>query len=233
MTGYFRDAIREQEDNPHDGLIRSLMEAEVDGERLSEEEVIANTIVTMVGGQETTTNLIGNGLLTLLRQPDKLAQLRDDPEIIDSAIEELLRYETPSQHTARIAPDDTMMGGKLISKGDGGDGGDGRRQSRSRALPRSRHARSDPHRQSPSRLRLGGAFLLRRAAWRGWRRGSRSPRCSRGSRTFAARPSKLEWRTNSGLRGLTALPITFRPAEADPMNAHAASPPRNGRCSRR
>ena len=117
MTGYFRAIIREEQGPLRDGLIKSLVEAEVDGARLSEDEVIANTIVTMVGGQETGTNLIGSGLLTLFRQPNKLAELRDRPEIIESAIEELLRYETPSQHTARICPEDTMMGGKLIRKG--------------------------------------------------------------------------------------------------------------------
>ena len=62
-------------------------------------------IVTMVGGQETTTNLIGNGLLTLLRHPDQLERLRADPSLIPSAVEELLRFESPSQHTARLAPD--------------------------------------------------------------------------------------------------------------------------------
>src|SRR6185369_574853 len=117
MTAYFRSAIREEERKLGDGLIRSLVEAEIDGVRLSEEEVIANIIVTMVGGQETTTNLIGNGLLTLIRQPERLAQLRDDPSIMRSGIEELLRYETPSQHTARIAPADVTIGGKLIKKG--------------------------------------------------------------------------------------------------------------------
>ena len=100
MTEYFRAAVREQERTPHEGLIRSLMTAEVDGARLSEEEIIANTIVTMVGGQETTTNLIGNGMLTLLaiRHDDAVAR---HPNIVESAVEELLRYETPSQHTAR------------------------------------------------------------------------------------------------------------------------------------
>ena len=92
------------------------MNAEIDGDRLSEEEVIANCIVTMVGGQETTTNLIGNGVLTLLRNPDELEKLRSDLSLIPSAVEELLRYESPSQHTARLAPEDTVLGGKQIRK---------------------------------------------------------------------------------------------------------------------
>src|SRR5215471_16605702 len=73
MITYFRAAIRENEKHPREGLINALMTAEQDGDRLSEDEVIANTIVTMVGGQETTTNLIGNGILSLLRCPDQLA----------------------------------------------------------------------------------------------------------------------------------------------------------------
>ncbi len=116
MTLYFRAAIREMERNPREGLVHSLMTAEVDGERLTEEEVIANSIVTMVGGQETTTNLIGNGLLTLLRHPQELRRLREDPALIQSAVEELLRYESPSQHTARLAPADVVLGGKEIKK---------------------------------------------------------------------------------------------------------------------
>jgi cytochrome P450 len=118
MSRYFRAAIREQERRPCGGLIHSLLTAEVDGSRLTEDEVIANTIVTMVGGQETTTNLIGNGLLTLLRHPHQLAQLRDDPSIIESAVEELLRYESPSQHTARLVPEDVVLGGKMLRKRD-------------------------------------------------------------------------------------------------------------------
>ena len=161
LTGYIRDKMADQARFPRDGLIGSLMAAEVDGARLSEEEVIANTIVTMVGGQETTTNLIGNGLLTLLRQPDTLAQLRDEPGIIGPAVEELLRYESPSQHTARLAPDDVVLGGKPIRKGARGDGRDGGRQPRPGALPRPGPAGPAPHRQPAPGLRLGRAFLLR------------------------------------------------------------------------
>ncbi len=70
----------------------------------------------MVGGQETTTNLIGNGVLTLLRNRAEMERLRANSSIIPSAVEELLRYESPSQHTARLAPEDLEMGGKQIRK---------------------------------------------------------------------------------------------------------------------
>ncbi len=79
--------------------------------------VIANTIVTLIGGHETTTNLIASGFLTLLRKPDSFQQLHDHPEIVGSAVEELLRFESPVQHTARIAPTDMQLGGKAIKKG--------------------------------------------------------------------------------------------------------------------
>ncbi|WP_066808088.1 cytochrome P450 [Sphingomonas asaccharolytica] len=215
MTGYFRDAVREQERNPHDGLIRSLMDAEVDGQRLSEDEVIANTIVTMVGGQETTTNLIGNGILTLTRQPDKMAQLRAHPEIIESAVEELLRYETPSQHTARIVKQDTEIGGKLMKKGEA-------------VMAVMAAGNRDPERfPNPDELDLTrtdnrhlafgwaahfcfGAALARMEA-----RISYLALLARMEDIRVAVPeSTLEWRTNSGLRGLSALPLAFHPVEA-------------------
>ena len=215
MTGYFRDAVRDQERNPHDGLIRSLMDAEVDGQRLSEDEVIANTIVTMVGGQETTTNLIGNGILTLTRQPDKMAQLRAHPEIIESAVEELLRYETPSQHTARIVKQDTEIGGKLMKKGEA-------------VMAVMAAGNRDPERfPNPDELDLTrtdnrhlafgwaahfcfGAALARMEA-----RISYLALLARMEDIRVAVPeSTLEWRTNSGLRGLSALPLAFRLVEA-------------------
>src|SRR5439155_335925 len=116
MSRYFRSAMSEQRVRPQGGLVSSLVNAEVQGDRLSEDEVIANCILTMVGGQETTTNLIGNGVLSLLRNPDQLQKLRDDLSLIPSAVEELLRYEAPSQHTARLAPEDVELGGKHIRK---------------------------------------------------------------------------------------------------------------------
>ncbi len=208
MTAYFREVIREQQDAPRDGLIGSLMLAEVDGQRLSEDEVIANTIVTMVGGQETTTNLIGNGLLTLIRQPDQLVQLRDDADIIKPAIEELLRYESPSQHTARIAPADVTIGGRLIKQG-------AAVMAVMAAGNRDPERFPDPDaldlaRQDNRHLAFGwsahfcfGAPLARmegRIAFQ---------TLLRRLSGIALDTDKLAWRSNSGLRGLKALPIRF------------------------
>jgi cytochrome P450 len=208
MTGYFRSAIREEERKLGDGLIRSLVEAEVDGNRLTEEEVIANIIVTMVGGQETTTNLIGNGLLTLLRQPERLAEMRDRPEIAESAVEELLRYETPSQHTGRICRADTVMGGKVIPKG-------AAVMAVMAAANRDPRRFADPdqldfERQDNRHLAFGwaahfcfGAPLARmegRIAFKALL--GRLPDLTLGE-------GKLEWRENLGLRGLKSLPVTF------------------------
>ncbi len=211
MTAYFQAAIREQERLPREGLIQSLMTAEVDGQRLSEEEIIANTIVTMVGGQETTTNLIGNGLLTLLRNPAALAQLRDDPSIIEPAVEELLRYESPSQHTARIAPEDGELGGKAIRKG-------------SAVMAVMAAGNRDPARfADPDTLDLTRKDNRHLAF--GWAAhfcfGAPLARME-GQIAFATLlrrlpdlsldAQKLVWRENLGLRGLKALHVSFRAA---------------------
>ncbi len=117
MTAYFHEAVARQASHPTEGLVNALATAEVDGDRLSEHEVVANVIVTMIGGQETTTNLIGNGLLSLLRHPGELRKLREQPALIGPAVEELLRYESPSQHTARIAPPGAVLGDTPIPEG--------------------------------------------------------------------------------------------------------------------
>jgi len=211
MQAYFRAAIREQERLPREGLIHSLMTAEVDGARLTEEEIIANTIVTMVGGQETTTNLIGNGMLTLLRNPAALARLRDDPAIIESAVEELLRYESPSQHTARIAPEDGELGGKRIKKRDA-------------VMAVMAAANRDPARfADPDKLDLERPDNRHLAF--GWAAhfcfGAPLARME-GQIAFSALLRRLKdialpsqllvWRENLGLRGLKALNVTFRAA---------------------
>ena len=114
MCAYFRAAMQAHRQCPRAGLVSTLMSVEQDGDRLTEEEVIANLIITMVGGQETTTNLIGNGMLTLLRHRDQLEKLKGDLSLVPSAVEEMLRYESPNQKTMRLAPYDVALGGKTI-----------------------------------------------------------------------------------------------------------------------
>jgi hypothetical protein len=117
MTEYFRTALRQQRSEVTTGLIGAIANAEVDGDRLSEDEAVANLILTMVGGYETTSHLIGSGLLTLLRNPEQHALLRAEPELMPLTVEELLRYESPIQHTARLAPEPTELAGTAIAEG--------------------------------------------------------------------------------------------------------------------
>ena len=208
MTAYFRQAVADQRRSPREGLISSLIAAEVDGQRLTDEEVVANTIVTMVGGQETTTNLMGNGLLTLIRQPDKMAELRANPDIIDTAVEELLRFETPSQHTARICPADTEIGGQTIRRGEAV-------MAVMAAANRDPAQFTDPDtlnlRRTPNRhLAFGWAahFCFGAALARMEARVAFTTLLARMD-DIAVAAERLTWRTNSGLRGLTALPLTF------------------------
>jgi pimeloyl-[acyl-carrier protein] synthase len=115
---YLSERVAEQQSEPREGVISTLLSTVIDGSQLTSEEVVANSMLMIAGGLEETTNLIGNGMLSLLRRPKTLAQLRDHPEILPSAVEELLRFESPTQYTGRIAPEDAELGGKTIRKGD-------------------------------------------------------------------------------------------------------------------
>ena len=101
---------------PQRRLDNRLVAAEEQGDTFSEEELYAMFVLLQIGGHETTTNLIGNGLLALLQNPSELQKLKDDPSLIGTAVEELLRYHSPIQITARIATEDLEIGGKQIAK---------------------------------------------------------------------------------------------------------------------
>jgi cytochrome P450 len=213
MTAYFRERIRDQKDHPRVGLVNSLMTAEVDGDRLSEEEVVASCIVTMVGGQETTTNLIGNGVLTLLRNPGEMKKLQADLSLIPTAVEEMLRYESPSQHTGRLAPEDVEMGGRVIRKGQAV-------MAVMAAANRDPERFPDPDRFDVARtdnrhLAFGyaahfcfGAALARVEGQEAFEA------IVRRLPDLALQPGPLVWRNNLGLRGLTALPVSFQASRA-------------------
>jgi cytochrome P450 len=117
MNAYLTDMIAERRAAPKDDLLTRLVDAEVDGERLTQEEILGFFQLLVVGGQETTTNLINNAILCLLENPDQLARLRAAPDLLPSAIEEVLRYRSPLQWTMRTPRRDIEMHGQVILAG--------------------------------------------------------------------------------------------------------------------
>ncbi len=117
MVEYLRGIIRECRENPRDDLISALVAAEEQGDRFSEDELFSMFVLLQIGGHETTTNLIGNGLLALLQNPEEMQKLKDNPSLIETAVEEFLRFHSPLQSTGRVALEDLEIGGKQISKG--------------------------------------------------------------------------------------------------------------------
>jgi pimeloyl-[acyl-carrier protein] synthase len=118
LSMYFDGLVAKRRADPKDDLITELIQAEDQGERLSEEELRATLILLLVAGHETTMNLIGNGTLALLRHPDEAHRLRANPGLGRTAVEELLRYDGPVHLTARTALEDTEVGGQTIAKGE-------------------------------------------------------------------------------------------------------------------
>ncbi len=118
LAEYFRALIAERRAAPRGDMLSDLIAAEEAGDKLSEDELLATCILLLVAGHETTVNLIGNGTLALLRHPAQLRRLRENPGLIGSAVEELLRYDGPVQRTARIPSADVTFDGLTIGKGE-------------------------------------------------------------------------------------------------------------------
>ncbi len=111
LTEYFAAAMRERRDSPRDDLISDMTQLQAQGAPLSNEELRINLTALLVGGNLTTTDLIGNGVRLLLLHPDELAKLRADPGLINNAVEEILRYEPPIDITGRVASRDMEVSG--------------------------------------------------------------------------------------------------------------------------
>lgn len=118
LTGYLADIVAERRREPRADLVSALVAAEEQGQRLGEGEILSTLRLLLIAGNETTTNLIGNGMLALLRHPAELAKLRADPSLMPRAIEEMLRYDSPVQAVRRIAMRDFEIQGKVIRTGD-------------------------------------------------------------------------------------------------------------------
>lgn len=215
MTAYFAEELSAGEASDRPGLLQAYAQVRLDGDRLTQEEVVGAAIITLVGGLETTTNLIGSGMLTLLRHPAQLARLRDDPSVLESGVEELLRFESPAQAVTRSVRQDTELGGKTLRQGDS-------------VIAVVAAANRDPARfPDPDRLDLArtdnrhlafgwgphfcfGTVLARMEAQAAFRTllhrlpGLRLPE------------QALAWHEHLGIRGLKALHVAFDPVAFDP-----------------
>ena len=119
MKAYLEDVIAARRADPRDDLVTMLVMAEEEGDRLSTDELVIMIIALLVGGNNSTAHLIGNSVLTLARHPEALRELKSNPNLIATAVEEVLRFESPVQATSRIARDAIEVGGKIIEPGQG------------------------------------------------------------------------------------------------------------------
>ena len=118
FDAYFRSIVEARRAEPRDDILSALVQAEDEGERLTERETLNMLRLLLIAGNETTANLIGNGTLALLRNPEQLRRLRDDPSLIPSAVEELIRFDSPVQTDFRRALTDCEVNGFPVRKRD-------------------------------------------------------------------------------------------------------------------
>ena len=206
FRAYFAELVAERRARPQDDLLSQLVHAEEEGERLTDDELLANMTFLFGAGHETTQNLIGNARNLLARRPEQYRRLRAEPELITNAVEEFLRYEPPVQVTGRTAVDGIELDGLTVEQGE-------------RWILLLAAANRDPARfEDPDRLDVGrpdvrplsfgggihhclGAALARvegQEAIGGF------------ARTFAsveAERDDVEWRENFTLRGPRTLPL--------------------------
>jgi cytochrome P450 len=211
LVDYFRALLRERERAPRDDLMSLMLGAEHEGERLSRDEVVANCVLLLFAGHETTTNLLGNGLFHLLRHPEQTRLLTQNPALVPTAVEEFLRFDGPVPATIKVATEDVEWHARRICRGD-------------MILPFMSSANRDPRqfadpdaldvRRTPNRnvaFAYGIHFCL----------GAPLARLE-GQLTFETILRRLpglalqsvtpRWKPQIFLRGLESLPVTWRPA---------------------
>ena len=205
---YFRRLLPERRRNPQADLLSLLIAAEEQGDRLNEGELLAMCMLLFIAGHETTVNLIGNGLLALLDHPDQLEKLRDAPALIPVAVEELLRYDSPVQRTARITNADVEIQGRQIPTG-------------SMVVAAIGAANRDPsHFVDPDRLDIARADNRHVAFGFGIHFCIGAPLARvegqialatllRRMPTITLQTTTPDWRESSTLRGLKTLPVSF------------------------
>nr|WP_294545358.1 cytochrome P450 [uncultured Rhodopila sp.] len=206
---YFEALFEKRRREPADDLITQLVQAEEAGERLTTPELRANVNMLFAAGHETTVNLIGNGLLALLRRPDQWRILRDDPSLIPNGIEEILRFESPVQAVSRVLAEAVDIGGVTLGRKEMvvaalGAG------NRDPAVFENAH-RLDVTRKDPNPLSFGGGihFCLGAQLARIEAAEVFGAVLSRLPDLRLAEPERVQWRPSFALRGLTELPVVW------------------------
>jgi cytochrome P450 len=231
MAEYLTALVAEKRARPADDMLSAIVAASEDADRLSADETVSMAFLLLVAGHETTVNLIGNGVLALLRRPDRLAELRADPELIPGAVEEFLRFDGPiNLATFRHTTEPVEIGGVTIPPGEV-------------VLVALASADRDPghfpaaddldlHRDAAGHLAFGfglhhclGAPLARLEGEVAFRTLlARFPHLA-----LAVEPDQLSWRSSILMRGLTRLPVRLRETDdgvpavrprADPLPEH-------------
>jgi cytochrome P450 len=206
FSAYLAEQVRLRRADPGPDLLSAMARMEDSGERLTDDEIIANVLLLFNAGHETTVNLIGNAMLALLRHPDQLALLREHPELMSQAVEELIRYDSPVQVGARIMAADVSLGQTTIPAG-------------AKVMLIYGAANRDPGRYAdPDRLELrrtgvrslafgGGPHFCVGAPLARLETGMVLTALLERYRSIELAAGELSWRANFNLRGLNELPL--------------------------
>ncbi len=208
LKGFLQETVAQRRAEPKDDLLSALVTAEDQGDSFSGDELYSMCAMLIFAGHETTTNLIGNGILTLLQHPAQLERLRQEPALIESAVEEIIRYTGPVQAVGRFALESFQIGEKQIAKGD-------RLSLNIGAANRDPAQFSDPDRFDIERnegRHLGFGFSIHfclGAALARMEGQAVIGSVVRRMPELRLQEPELEWRSHPVLRGLKTLPVTF------------------------
>ena len=211
LIQYVRRLIQLRRADPRDDLTSALVQAEEAGDQMSEDELVAMVVILLIAGHETTVNLIGNGMLALMEYPDQMMRLRDDPALIRTAVEELLRFYSPVETaTERYAREDVTIQGVTIPRGDMVFAAiaSANRDERQFEHPNTLDITRDPNRHlafgqgihycvGAPLARLEGQIAINTLL------------CRMPDIQMAVMPGALRWNKGLTLRGLKSLPVTF------------------------
>ena len=208
LKEFLQETVAQRRAEPKDDLLSALVTAEDQGDSFSGDELYSMCAMLIFAGHETTTNLIGNGILTLLQHPEQLERLRQEPALVESAVEEIIRYTGPVQAVGRFALESFQIGEKQIAKGD-------RLSLNLGAANRDPAQFSDPDRFDIERKEgrhLGFGFSIHfclGAALARMEAQAVIGSVVRRMPELRLQEPELEWRSHPVLRGLKTLPVTF------------------------